>query len=558
MMPRRPAGLRSAPSADDGPVTPAESDGAPEPRHTGPVGLRARGRPAPLGQRGRAIPRGLTGARDPHAESGLSGVVLFLVTNMAYFLCAAVIPVHLLFAVEEHSFAVRILTALPAVILILETQHFLKHEAGELPFMPLALLQYYVVFCLGLFFDLPFYDLQGPVNFSPDARLGGATAVALGAMCLWLGARLGRKLGPRAGALLEQAMPRRELPEQWDRAFYIYGAATMAFSVMMLFWPNALPAPLVQPIYYAFPMELLVGFAIIAPPRRLGPRTAHLLIGFTILVGILRGTLEAVFRAGIAFTTGTWAAFRKVSLRLALAVLVIYALFQPVKTSFRDQVWGASARSSQTIGVGERVTAWQNAFSTESRHDQQSSGSIARLSELGAVMHMFDVCPGRVDYLNGSGFLPILYAPIPRFIWPNKPTTRETFQRYAVVFGRQTELGAITTAINLPLLTEGYWNFGWPGIVFVCVALGLWLGMSQKAFASDHWAMRATGIANITAVTVAGPIITVYSSIFQLMTGRLVVCWGIFWLGTLLSRRRYDSPAIMGRQALLRRGAVRR
>ena len=301
---------------------------------------------------------------------------------------------------------------------------------------------------------------------------------------------------------------------------------------------------------YAFPMELLVGFALVAPPRKLGPRTAQLLVGFTMIVGLLRGTLEALFRAGIAYTSGTWATVRKVSLRLALAVFVVYALFQPVKGSFRDQVWGAAAKSDQTIGVSERIGAWQNAFSAENRSESEGGG-MARLSELGAVMHMFDALPTRVDFLNGTGFLSVLYAPIPRFIWPNKPTTRDTLSRYAVVFGRQTERGALTTAINMPLLTEGYWNFGWPGIVLVCVALGLWLGMSQKAFASDHWAMRATGVANITNISVAGAVISVYSSIFQMMVGRLAVCWGIFWLATLLSRRRYDRPALMGRKAAL-------
>jgi hypothetical protein len=498
------------------------------------------------------VPRGTTGARDPGAPSGLSSVVIFFITNMAYFVVAAIVPLHLLFAVEEHSFAVRVLTAIPAVVLVLEAQRFLKSESGELPFLVISLLQYYVVFCFGVFFELPFYDVRGPVNFSPEARLAGALAVALGSLCLWGGARWGRRVGARVSPWVLRAMPRRERPEQWDRAFYLYASAAVVVALVFILAPNAVPGTLVQPVLYAFPLEMFIGFGIVAPPRRLGQRAAYGLVGVTMFLGVLRGQLDPVFRAAIAFLSGSWAQVRRVSLRLVAAVLVAYVLIQPVKASFREQVWGSEARTGQVASVSDRMGAWQNAFSTE-RKDTEKNAGMARLSELAAVMHAFDVLPGRVTFLDGAGFVTLLTAPIPRFIWPGKPTTRDTISRYAIVFGRQSEVASLSTSINLPLLVEGYWNFGWPGIAVVCVALGLWVGMSQRIFASDHWAIRATGIANLTNITVAGAVINVYSSIFQMVTGRLLVCWTIFWLAQLLSRREYEGPELLGGRAMLRR-----
>jgi len=41
----------------------------------------------------------------------------------------------LILAQDEHSLAVRALTAVPAMVLILEGRAFLRDEAGELPFM---------------------------------------------------------------------------------------------------------------------------------------------------------------------------------------------------------------------------------------------------------------------------------------------------------------------------------------------------------------------------------------------------------------------------------------
>ncbi|MFT3775288.1 MAG: hypothetical protein QM820_58820 [Minicystis sp.] len=509
------------------------------------MGLRSWAR-SPKAPREDASPREADGKR------GLSGAVIFFITNLAYFVCAALIPAHLLFAVEEHSFAVRILTAIPAIVLVLEAQSFLKKEAGELPFVVLALLQYYAVFCFGVFFHLKFFDVRGPVSFSEQARTSGAAAVALGSICIWAGARLGRRIGNHLGPTLVKAMPRAEVPEQWDQALLFYAGVTALLQLVIVFFPNIIPPTLAQPFLYTFPIELAIGFAIGAPLRKNAAKLTNALVGVTMAIGMLRGSMEYVFRGGIAYVAGRWAATRTVSLRLAAGVVLLYAVVQPVKGAYRQQVWTAGAR--QTVGVSERVSAWGNAFSPEGRSvDEGGDGAMGRLSELGAVMHAFDVLPGRVQFLDGSGFLPVLYAPIPRFMWQDKPTTQQTVQRYGVVFGRQTEGGARTTAFNLPLLVEGYWNFGWAGIVFVCGALGLWVGLSQKMFAGGHWAMRATGMANVTNLSVAGPIVYVYGSIFQMLAGRLFVCWSVFWLAQLLSRREYEKPKFAGGRALLRR-----
>jgi hypothetical protein len=486
---------------------------------------------------------GLLRPPGPDERGGFSAAILFVISNMSYFAVATIVAVHLLFAREEHSFAVRLLTATPGVLLVLEGRRFLKDEAGELPFVVLALLQYYAVFCFGVFFDLKFYDFHGLVSFSPDARLNGATAVAIGAACVWLAGRLGRHVGRDLQGWATKVMPPAEVPEQWDTALFLYSGACAVMMMATTLLPGIVPPSVEQPVLYALPIELALGFMLVVPPRRLGARMPQLLVAYLIAIGLLRGSLDAAFRGGIAYIAGRWAVARAISIRLAVAVVTLYVLLQPVKASYRQQVW-VPGRSGQSMGVSDRVGAWSNAFSVYFS-DRESSvsddaGAMQRLSELGAVMHAFQVLPGRVQFLDGKGLLPILYAPIPRFLWRDKPTTRDTVQRYGVVFGRQSEEGALSTAINLPLVVEGYWNLGWPGILLVTGALGFWVGLSQKVFAGKHWALRATGIANLTNLTVAGPIVFVYGTIFQVLVSRTAVCWGLFWLATMLSRRRYD------------------
>lgn len=516
--------------------------------------------PRPSDGNARVTPRGPRWPRSPGvvrpaaAKGGLPFIARLTASNLAYFCALAVIPAHLLFAVEAHSTQVRLMTAVPAVVLILETRRYLEDEAGELPFLVLALLQYYVAFGFGVFFDLKFYDLSGPVNFSEDARNLGAAAVALGAISLWAGARLGRVVATGLQPWFVRLMPSAQLPEQADKAVYIYAAATIFFSVVILFFPSAVPSAFGQIVVIGFSVPLAIGFAIVRPPRALGTRLPQLLAAITMALSMLSGSLDTLFRAAIGYVAGRWAAVREVSIRVAAAVVVLYAVTQPVKGAFREKVW-FNVRPGETVGVAERVSAWNNAYSGyfDDHSTQSEEGGMSRMSELGAVMHAFDMVPSRVSYLDGSGLAPALYSPIPRLLWANKPTTNETVQRYAVIFGRQTEMGARSTAINLPLLVEGYWNFGWPGVAFVCIALGLWLGMSQRMLCGDHWAMRATGIANITGISVASSVVLTYSGLFQLITGRVAICWAVFWLATLLSRRRFERPAHMVRQPALRR-----
>jgi hypothetical protein len=499
--------------------------------------------------------RPLTGGPIPRAKARLEATVasssflLFIVSHMAWIAIAAVFAAHLLLAQEEHSIPVRALTAVPAMIFLLEARAFLRDEAGELPFMVLGLLQYYMVFGFGVFFDLKFFDLTGPVRFTPDARLQGAAAVALGAFALVAGGRLGRRVGKDLQPTLLRAVPPSIVPARWDSAFYAYAGATTVVTFLIVFAPGVIPSALSLPVIFAFSFELTMGLALVIPPRGLGPRAAQILLGIGVINGMARGQLDYVFRTGMAYVTGHWAAVQRVSLRVITVIVAIYLVVQPVKHTFREQVWAPAAHGGGNAGATARLDAWESAFSVyfedqpQSRTEDDSGSAMNRLSELGAVMHAFEVVPNRVDYLEGAGFLSVIYAPIPRFIWPDKPTTRDTVSRYGVAFGRQSEAGANATSVNLPLLVEGYWNFGWIGIVFVCVAVGLWLGFSQKLFAGDHWAMRAMGVANITNVTVGSSAVLIYASIFQTMVGRISVVWAVYWLAKALSGREKGRSA---------------
>lgn len=505
-----------------------------------PIGLPARGRAV--------VDRGER-ASSPRTST------IFRLANLAYLFAVALVPAHLLFGAEDNSWDVRLLTAIPGVILILEARHFLRDEPGEVPFLLVALIQYYASFCLGVFFDIRFMDRFGPALITTQARTLGAAAVAVGGICMWAGARLGHRLGRDLRPWAVRVMPPNDVPENWEKAVTIYTLVCTAFALLTAYASNVIPVAMGVAASYAFSLEMMIGVLLFVPTAGRSLRLAQLLVALHFVVSVIRGQLDPLFRGGMGYAIGRWTAVRRLSLRVAAAVLLVYAVLQPVKGAYRRQVWTQTGRTGQDVSVTDRVGAWQNALANYFQADEHyaqrevEEGAMARISELGAVQHAFDVVPNRVDYLWAQGWLPIVYGPIPRVVWANKPTTQDTVQRYGVIFGRQDERGARVTAINLPLLVEGYWNLGWAGVIIVTGALGLWLGASQKMFAGDNWGLRATGIANITTLTVVSPIVFVYGSILQTFIGRVALCWLLYGFAVLLSRERPHLQGLAARRA---------
>jgi hypothetical protein len=176
------------------------------------------------------------------------------------------------------------------------------------------------------------------------------------------------------------------------------------------------------------------------------------------------------------------------------------------------------------------------------------SRSADRLGELDSVTYAIMEAPSRVRFEEGAGWMDIPLRWIPRVVWPDKPETGAFEQRYAVVFGMQTAVGARTTAITLPLLVDGYWNFGWPGIVMACLVVGLWTGFAQGAF-RGHWALRVFAVQQLAVINFASALQTTISGLPQALMACLLACWAVYGLSAGLSRRRparaAPSPALL-------------
>jgi hypothetical protein len=175
--------------------------------------------------------------------------------------------------------------------------------------------------------------------------------------------------------------------------------------------------------------------------------------------------------------------------RLALfAVIAVILFFQVGKQDFRQTYWTDQARAGQT----ERVTYWINTSLEkwgESLSDPSGnalrgnlSSILARVGLLAQTGDVLEQTPSIVPYQNGRLYSYLLYTWIPRAVWPDKPSMNEANQFYQVAYGITAEEDLDKVSIAIGFLTEGYMNFGWPGVVLIMFLVGVFLNLYRRLF----------------------------------------------------------------------------
>lgn len=485
-------------------------------------------------------------------------------SNALLLIGAALVAAHLFFGRDDFALSHRALAVIPLFPLLWEVHRYHKlRRHKQLPFAAYALLYNYVTFSWPALFNTTFKDLSGPLNFTDDVRLAGTGAVALSSLMIYAGIRIGEVIGVKLQPSLLRISPPADVPSSFPKAIGIYAIACVA--VTQISASGVYPAAVSTLIAISLSPTFAIGAAMAKPELFRGPLSRYLIPAAVVsgaFVGMLHGMLDPLFRLITTVVTARWAYFRRFSIAAVVALLAVYTILQPAKAKFREQVWvtrGAQEQASNS----ERITAWTTSIEElwSSRDAAQASGdaAVSRFLELDPVLHAFSMLPGRVRPAEGAAWMSILYSPIPRIVWPSKPTTNDLSLSYGVAFNLQSELGARSTSILLSLVIDGYWNFGWPGIVFVSLLAGLWVGICQTMYASDHWAIQASAVAQFSQIYIIGSFAILYSGIFQLVMGVVIASWMVHWLAQFLVTKRAPSARIpVGqRRALPHRLSIR-
>lgn len=451
------------------------------------------------------------------------------------------------------------------------------HEYGDwrrggkhsLPVFAMLAFMYWLYYAVPLFLeDHVFATISEPIGHELSSQtITLALLMALIGVCaLWLGMRLGigKSLVPRARLSVKLTNPKLN----YVRAVLILG------SLLSL---SDAPARLAgeggrQLVSIMISVVPILAFAILFRNFIRGQSTRAdkiLVFGFLIvrLLGGLSTGLLGVSASILVICGSIYLMEMRRIPRWALAFVVLFTLFFQVgKDDFRKTYWQGSGQGSQVEQDGrvERVAFWaQNSFDKWNDALSDSTGesfrralnpSVSRISLLNQSANVIEQTPSVVPYQYGWLYSYMAITWVPRFVWPEKPSMSEANQYYQVAYGLTAEEDINKVAISVGLLTEGFINFGWVGVVGIMFLAGIVFDFYQRTFlASTSGAlMTAIGVILIPQfLSVESQMAQYLGGIVQQVVVTLIVMLPI--INVQGSRRRgfSESSRTMGSNAMV-------
>jgi hypothetical protein len=175
----------------------------------------------------------------------------------------------------------------------------------------------------------------------------------------------------------------------------------------------------------------------------------------TLLISTMGGRAPVIF-GWLSFTLTYHYAIKRLSLRHAIAVAVLGAIFAGAFLDLRQETFDGSAVSVERVVALDRELEAHLWSAIEDRNNS-----------IPVFMAVIDRTPDHIDYQLGRTYARILAAPIPRSVWPDKPVIDESgFVGRALLGERGYGLspgfaGILYLNFHLPGVLIGYLLLGW-------------------------------------------------------------------------------------------------
>jgi hypothetical protein len=223
--------------------------------------------------------------------------------------------------------------------------------------------------------------------------------------------------------------------------------------------------------------------------------------------GFLSGMLEQILRPLAIAMLLMLLLYRRLPVGWFATGVILFVLFNPAKHVFRsEQRWAAFDKEriemtkTEFVGPLDAAGIWLDALESswfESGDTaRNTAATVDRLNYLSAVARTLEYAGERVPFDRGARWPLILESFLPRVLNPEKPLmTREFNDRYNYLFGIQDAYDTRRTTVVLPIIADGYWNFGWLGVVLMGLFAGFYWGLVANFWQPGHWALCWLGLA---------------------------------------------------------------
>ena len=159
---------------------------------------------------------------------------------------------------------------------------------------------------------------------------------------------------------------------------------------------------------------------------------------------------------------------------------------------------------------------------------------LHRLNRLGELAYIIQTTGEEVPFAKGHTYVPLLTKVIPRFLWEEKP--KELFGQYFGHRYRFLDEKDFFTSFNLPFIVEGYMNWGWWGILFSSILVGIVVRL--------FWDFLIGGrqeIGNVMLGMVVLVNLVLQSSNLSMMMGGTFYGVVVYWLLDVVFRKAFRS-----------------
>jgi hypothetical protein len=349
---------------------------------------------------------------------------------------------------------------------------------------PLPFLQT-ISFVYGLYFALPI--ALGEANHAWRVTVDPTTGYDVAMQLVffgWFAMMLSYNV---AAHFFARKRPARDMPwrpsiiTKWASLFLIFGIVMSSFRTLFL------GAAGVGGFLQLFVAMQWLGLGLLTVLARRGElNTAGKIIlvgGFSVAVGVAlsQGNVSPVVMLCVMCGFGLWVGRQTIEARWIIAAVfsILLAIsFRGVIRDFRLTAWFGTREYSQVERMELMATLLMNRIETEGIVGTLSGGG-SQTAQRSAQMDVFaDVIrrtPDEVPYWKGETYYSLIGAVVPRFLWRDKPT-KELGQAFGHRY-RYLDPTNTSTAINLPILTEFYVNFGAAAVVLGMLVVGATYGV---------------------------------------------------------------------------------
>lgn len=172
--------------------------------------------------------------------------------------------------------------------------------------------------------------------------------------------------------------------------------------------------------------------------------------------------------------------FRSPRFAVALfAMGVLLVSLQMIKADFRGLI-----KRQAVQGTTERARAVASTLADKITTTKRSRNSllpsvVVAISRVGdnSMQKVLQQTPDPIPYWGGRSYVPLLYAFIPRLLWPERPS-RDIWHQFGKIYG-YLEPYDHNTSVTLNYLSEAFMNFGMAWLFSVAFFVGVLAALAE-------------------------------------------------------------------------------